>query len=122
MSVPVVTLPRVSALEELVALANDYEPIEFVVGLPLGLNGGDTPSTDDARGFATELHARTGVPVRLVDERLSTVAAQHALHDAAHTTKSSRGVIDQVAATLLLDAALDAERAGNTLGETLGES
>ncbi len=122
MAVPVVTLARESALAELAQLAAEYEPIEFVCGLPLGLSGGTTASTDDARSFAHELVALTGVPVRLVDERLTTVTAQAALHDASHSAKSSRAVIDQVAATVLLDTALDAERAGNTLGEMVGES
>jgi putative Holliday junction resolvase len=56
-----------------------------------------------------------------LDERLTTVTAQHALHNATHTTKSGRAMIDQVAATILLESALNAERAGNTLGETVGE-
>jgi putative Holliday junction resolvase len=122
MAVPVVTLPRESAIEELVLLATEYEPIEFVCGLPLSLDGSDTASTRDAREFAVQLAEATGVVVRLVDERLTTVAAQHALHDATHSTKSGRAMIDQVAATILLESALNAERAGNTLGETVGEA
>jgi putative Holliday junction resolvase len=121
MAVPVVTLPRESAIDELVLLATEYEPIEFVCGLPLSLDGSDTASTRDAREFAVRLAEVTGVVVRLVDERLTTVAAQHALHDATHSTKSGRAMIDQVAATILLESALNAERAGNTLGETVGE-
>ncbi|CAB4586658.1 unannotated protein [freshwater metagenome] len=122
MAVPVVTLPRARAIEELGHLATEYDAIEFVCGLPLSLDGSDTASTLDARQFAIELSAATGVAVRLVDERLTTVAAQHALHDATHSTKSGRAMIDQVAATIVLDSALNAERAGNTLGETVGES
>jgi putative Holliday junction resolvase len=122
MAVPVVTLPRESAIDELVLLATEYEPIEFVCGLPLSLDGSDTASTRDAREFAVQLAEATGVVVRLVDERLTTVAAQHALHDATHSTKSGRAMIDQVAATILLESALNAERAGNTLGETVGEA
>lgn len=122
MAVPVGTLQRESALATLSEMATEYAPLEFIVGLPLTLDGRETPSTQDARDFATSLAEATAVPVRLIDERLTTVAAQHALHDASHSTKSSRGVIDQVAATLLVDSALDAERAGNTLGEMVGES
>lgn len=122
MAVPVDTLARNSALTVLTNLATEYDVIEFVCGLPLNLSGAETESTRDARDFAVELNEKTGIPVRLVDERLSTVAAQQSLHDANHTTKSSRSVIDQVAATILLEAALDAERAGNTLGEMVGES
>ncbi len=121
MAVPVVTLSRETAIEELALLATEYDAIEFVCGLPLSLDGSDTASTRDARQFAVDLSVATGLVVRLVDERLTTVTAQHALHDASHSTKSGRAMIDQVAATILLDSALDAERAGNTLGETVGE-
>lgn len=122
MAVPVVTLARPTAIDDLALLATEYDAIEFVCGLPLSLDGSDTASTMDARQFAIELSVATGVPVRLVDERLTTVAAQHALHEATHSTKSSRAMIDQVAATIVLDSALNSERAGNTLGETVGES
>ena len=122
MAVPVATLTRATALSELCVLVTDYEPLEFVCGLPLSLDGSETASTHDARQFAQDLFAQSGIPVRLVDERLTTVTAQHALHDAQLSSKSSRPVIDQVAATILLDTALDAERHGNTLGEIVGES
>lgn len=121
MAVPVVTLQRETALEELALLAAEHQPIEFVCGLPIALDGSSTASTEDARRFASELWKATGVTVRLVDERLTTVTAQHALHDASHSTKSGRAMIDQVAATILLESSLSAERAGNTLGETVGE-
>jgi putative Holliday junction resolvase len=122
MAVPVVTLVRASAIEDLAILATQYEAIEFVCGLPVSLDGSDTASTVDARNFAVELSQATGVAVRLVDERLTTVTAQNALRDATHSQKSSRPVIDQVAAMILLDNALNAERSGVTLGETVGES
>ena len=121
MAVPSETLPRESAIESLVALSGESTVLEWVVGLPLSLDGGETPSTEDARGFANQLVVATGVPARLIDERLSTVGAQAALHAASHTTKSSRLVIDQVAATILLETALDAERRGTMLGETVEE-
>lgn len=121
MAVPSETLPRESAIESLVALSGESTVLEWVVGLPLSLDGGETPSTEDARGFASQLVVATGVPARLIDERLSTVGAQAALHAASHTTKSSRSVIDQVAATILLETALDAERRGTMLGETVEE-
>jgi putative Holliday junction resolvase len=89
--------------------------------LPIGLDARETASTSDAREFAEVLRARTGVPVRLIDERLSTVSAQHSLHAATHTAQTSRAVIDQVAATIVLETALDAERAGNDIGEMVGE-
>ncbi len=121
MAVPSETIPRDDALKALVALSHDTPVLEWVVGLPLSLNGGETLSTDDARSFARELVTRSGISARLVDERLSTVGAQAALHSASHTARSSRPVIDRVAATILLQTALDAERSGTMLGETMEE-
>ena len=119
MAVPSETLPREGALDALVRLTDEMTILEWVVGLPLSLDGGETLSTADARDFTSELVSRTAIPARLVDERLSTVGAQSALHNASHTTKSGRAVIDQVAATILLQSALDAERSGTMLGETV---
>ena len=80
------------------------------MGLPLSLSGADTASTTDARDFASALARAVDVPVRLVDERLSTVSAQRALRDAGRRAKGSRPVIDQVAAVIILQNALDFER------------
>ena len=110
LATPVETLARDGALAALTTLIADREPLEVVVGLPLSLSGGDTPSTQDARDFAAALGAAAAVPTRLVDERLSTVSAQRALHETGRTTKGSRAVIDQVAAVIILQNALDFER------------
>jgi putative holliday junction resolvase len=112
LATPVETLAREGGLDALVAIVAELEPMEVVVGLPLSLRGGDTPSTGDARDFAAELAGRIGVPVRLVDERLSTVSAQRELHRSGRNARTSRAVIDQVAAVIILQNALDSERAG----------
>lgn len=111
LATPVSTVPRGSGdLGELARIVAEFDAIEFVVGLPLSLSGSHTPSTDDALNFAGELARTVGVPVRLVDERLSTVSAQRALRASGRTSKSSRSVIDQVAAVIILQHALDFER------------
>ena len=74
------------------------------------LRGEDTASTTDARGFAAELAARAARPVRLVDERLSTVSAHAVLRNAGKSQRSSRSIVDQVAAVVLLQHALDVEK------------
>ena len=89
-----------------------------VVGLPRSLSGGENPATTKVRSFATKLAGRVSVPVRLVDERLTTVSATRALHEAGRTSKRHRDVIDQAAAVELLQAALDQHR--NT-GQAVGE-
>ena len=111
LATPVVTLARSeTTVPELGRLVDDYGATEVVVGLPLSLRGDDTASTADARTLAAELAAAVEVPVRLVDERLSTVSAQRALHQSGRSVKASRPVIDQVAAVIILQNALDFER------------
>ncbi len=113
---------REGAIAEIVELVADIEAIEVVVGLPLALSGSRTASTQDAVDFAEQLAAAIAIPVRLVDERLSTVAAQAALHSTGRTARTSRHVIDQVAATIILQHALDAERSsGNPPGELIAQ-
>ena len=97
-------------LARIAEIAADVEAIELVVGLPIAMSGRDTPSTADARMVADRL-AEGPLPVRLIDERLTTVSAQAALHASGRNTRGSRSVIDQVAAVILLQHALDAERA-----------
>jgi putative holliday junction resolvase len=118
LAVPVETVPRSdTSIDRLVELASEYEPMEFVVGLPVNMQGADTASTVDARDFAAVLLARTGVPVRLVDERLSTVSAHAALRSSGRNQKNSRSIVDQVAAVVLLQQAIDMEKStGNPAG------
>ena len=120
LATPVVTLKRGDGdVAELVRLASEIGAMEFVVGLPIALSGADTPSTGDARDFAERL-ARAGErPVRMVDERLSTVSAQRVLHNSGRDTRKSRPVIDQVAATIILQHALDVERSSGVPGGTV---
>jgi putative Holliday junction resolvase len=111
LATPVETVPRGDGdLERLVELVAEFDAVEVIVGLPIALSGRETASTDDARGFARQLAKRMPVTVRLVDERLSTVSAQSALHASGRTTRSSRSVVDQVAAVIILQHALDFER------------
>lgn len=113
-AVPVETVQRRGdagpAVDRIVAIAEELGAIEVVVGLPISLRGDDTASTADARAVA-DLIAVRGLAVRLVDERLTTVSAQSALRASGRTTRGSRAVVDQVAAVILLQHALDAERA-----------
>jgi putative Holliday junction resolvase len=120
---PVVTVRRAADgdadVREILGHATEHEAIEIVVGLPLSLSGGRTPSTEDAERFAARIAAASPLPVRLVDERLSTVSAQSALSASGRNTKKSRPVIDQVAAVIILQHALDSERAGGSAPGTV---
>ena len=115
LAVPVETVPRNEAsVARITALATEYDAFEVLVGLPVSLSGGDTASTADARAFARELATATGRPVRLVDERLSTVSAHAALRESGRSQRSSRRIVDQVAAVVLLQQAIDVEKGTGT--------
>ena len=99
-------------LDELALLIAARDAVEVVVGLPRTLCGGESASTVDARDYAIALAARIApVPVRLVDERLTTVTATRGLRAAGRDSRASRATVDAAAAVVLLDAALDRERA-----------
>lgn len=86
--------------------------IEVVVGLPLSLSGRGGHAADLARQYADRIaQAVAPVTVRLIDERLTTVSAHQALRNAGRAGRKQRAVVDQVAAVLILQQALDMERA-----------
>ena len=114
LATPVATVPRgVGDVQRIAALGDEYEAFELIVGLPIALSGRETASTDDAREFAMELARRVPVSVRLVDERLSSVSANSALRASGRNAKNSRSVVDQVAAVIILQHALDYERSAD---------
>jgi putative Holliday junction resolvase len=113
---PVETLRRDvshgSDLARIAAEVTERDVIEVVVGLPRSLSGREGAAARAARDYARQIARQVSpVPVRLVDERLSTVSAHRALHEAGLKGRKHRGVVDQVAAVMVLQTALDAERA-----------
>lgn len=124
LAVPVETVARDSgSVARIAALVAEHAPLEIGVGLPLNMRGEDTPSTTDARRFADELRlALAGTSIRLVDERLSTVSAHSALRQSGRSQKKSRGIVDQVAAVVFLQHAVDTEKTtGRAPGAVLDE-
>jgi len=106
-----VTRNGVSDVDAIADLVASHEAIEVVVGLPKTLRGGESASTTDAREYAAALAARLSpVPVRLVDERLSTVTATRQVRRVGRTSREAREFVDAMAAVVILDAALDEER------------
>lgn len=99
-------------------VVGEVDPLEIIVGLPIGLGGTEGQAAQRAREFAGQVAAATSVPVRLVDERLSTVQAQRGLHDQGRSVRQSRDMIDSASAAVVLQHALDAER---TAGQPPGE-
>lgn len=122
LATPVETVPRgpgdLARIREIVI---DRSAIEVVVGLPRSLSGGEGPAAAKVRAFAQALaEALDPVPVRLCDERLSTVTAEAVLRTQGRKGKKRRAVVDQAAAVVILQNALDTERsAGAAPGETL---
>ena len=121
LATPVETLRREDALDRISDFVVGQRALEVVVGLPVSLSGADTASTQDAREFAHALAQRVTCPVRLVDERLSSVSAHAVLARQGMKTKKQRSIVDQVAAVIILQHSLDAERvAGEPVGVELG--
>ncbi|KRC49017.1 MULTISPECIES: Holliday junction resolvase RuvX [unclassified Nocardioides] len=115
LATPVETVRRGKGdLRRIHQLATAEEAVEIVVGLPRSLSGSEGPAAVKTRAFADRLARRVApVPVRLVDERLTTVTATAMLRDQRKGAKQ-RAVVDQVAAVVILQQALDSERATGT--------
>ena len=93
-------------LAKLVARATELDARGFVLGLPLDEQGDETPRSREVREVGEELARRTGLPVRLVDERFTTAAARRAIREMGGSTRGRRGDVDALAATILLQHAL----------------
>ncbi len=109
-------------VEEIAAIVSERAAVGVVVGLPRSLDGTEGPAAERARTYASVLAARVA-PVRvvLVDERLSTVDAHRSLRDSGVAGRRQRAVVDQAAAVLILQSALDAERTtGSPAGDPVG--
>jgi len=99
-------------LYALAALAASAGAIEVIVGLPTSLSGREGAAAATARRFAADLAGRLApVPVRLFDERFTTTQAHDALRRGGKDSRARRSTVDAAAAAVLLQAALDAERA-----------
>ena len=116
---PVRTIPAgPDAIAQLAATVAEYEPIEVILGLPLTLRAEESFAASAVRAVAAEIDAAVGVPVRLVDERLTTRTASVLLRKAGRTARRQRSIIDQAAAVALLEQAMEYER---TTGRPAGE-
>lgn len=108
------------ALARLAAIVEEIGAIECVVGMPIGLSGREGPAAIKVRGVCDQLSPLIApVLIRLVDERMSTMTADGLLRQQGRSGVDRRQVIDQAAATVILQTALDAERTrGSAPGET----
>ena len=115
---PVMTLVRRGSgpanrredLRSLARLCRRFGVAGIVVGNPLHLSGGASPRAAKTQAFAAELGELTGLPIHMWDERLTTHAAHEILYEAGHERQEHGKVVDQVAATLILQSFLDEQQ------------
>ncbi len=130
LATPLETVPRGPGdLARIAELAREHGVVEIVVGLPLSLGGGEGPAAAKVRAFAGELMetmAKADTPVvavRLIDERLTTVSAERVLRERGRRGARRREVVDQAAAVVILQHAIDTERStGRLPGQEAGSS
>jgi putative holliday junction resolvase len=94
-------------------IAREFDAVEIIVGLPIGLSGVEGQAASTAREWAGSLAQCTQIPIVFVDERLSTVQAQRGLREAGRSTKTSRAVIDSASAVVILQSYVDSNKKGS---------
>ncbi len=127
---PVLTLERKRShgsiarddLRSLARLCRRFAVAGIVVGNPLHISGEDSPQAARTQAFAAELGELTGLPIHFWDERLTTREAHQMLYEAGHPRQEHRRVVDQVAATLILQEFLEAGTKGGNKGTRERES
>jgi putative Holliday junction resolvase len=129
LATPVETVAQGSeSISRLLDLAAEWCAIEVVVGLPRSLSGGIGPAADKVVSFAqalrdTAVERGMSLPVRLVDERLTTVSAERMLRERGRKGARRRAVVDQAAAVVILQHAIDTERStGRPPGQEVGHT
>ena len=114
---PVLTLERRhnqrEDLRSLARLARRFAVAGIVVGNPVHLSGDTSPQAVKTQAFAAALGELTGLPIHLWDERLTTREAHQILYEAGHARQQHRKVVDQVAATLILQSFMEEQGEGN---------
>ena len=101
-------------LDEIVELIESYDAVDVFVGLPLHLSGAEGASAHAARAFARRIGYRLRQPIRLIDERLTTVQAHANLTASGRAGRTHRSVVDQASAVVLLEQVLETERRTGT--------
>ena len=104
-----ITIKETEPLARIAQIVTEKSVEVIIIGLPKNMDGTSGPAAEKVRAFAEQLRTKVACPVRLWDERLTTVAAQKSLQAAGRNTKQSRSVIDQAAAQLILQGWLDSQ-------------
>jgi putative Holliday junction resolvase len=118
---PVETIPaRSDATRRIAEIVQEKNAERVVIGLPRHMNGSVGVGAAEALAFAEKLRACLACEVVTWDERMTTMAANRALRDSGQKTRNSRGVVDQVAAQMILQGYLDALQAARSFDEGAG--
>ncbi len=107
---PVETVPGAhidAAAKRVAAIAREKAVAKVVLGMPRHMNGDAGAAAEEAKVFGDKLRPLLKCPLVLWDERLTTTAANRALRDAGQKTRHTRGIVDQVAAQMILQGYLD---------------
>jgi putative pre-16S rRNA nuclease len=114
LATPLRTVPRSAAddgISTIAALVIEHEAVEVVVGLPVTLAGTEGPAAAEVRDYAERISsAIMPIPVRLADERMTTVVASRRLAERGVRGRRQRSVVDQAAAVEILQSWLDTQR------------
>ena len=96
-----------SDIADILRVAEENEVSEIVVGLPLSMSGASGAQAGKVRAFIRDMKSETDLPIRTVDERLSTVQAEGMLRQSGRRRQRDRGQLDSAAAAVILQAHLD---------------
>ena len=109
---PITTLATSSRnlFKQIAEIFDEVDPIAVYVGKPTNLNGVDSTATSKVLNFVEDLKKITEIPIRLVDERMSTVSASRSLREAGLDSKKSKSIIDMAAAVAILEFAITMEK------------
>lgn len=112
LSTPLPFIPNLdeSLVDQLTALYKEYEPIYTAIGFPLHLSGNHSDKSETVSKFSERVSEITENPIYFIDERLTTVSAGRTLREAGLNSKSAKSEIDSMAASAILDSALNQER------------
>lgn len=118
---PVETIPaRGDAARRIAEIVREKNAERVVIGLPRHMNGSVGIGASEALAFAEKLRGCVACEVVTWDERMTTMAANRALRDSGQKTRNSRGVVDQVAAQMILQGYLDALQSSRGSDEESG--
>ena len=110
---PITTIARRSLRDDLEAIEAELIPRsvqKIVLGLPLNMDGSEGPAARRMRSLATRMQDALKIPVELCDERLTTFEARERLRDLPVSRKGRRRALDSIAATVILETWLEANR------------